>query len=146
MDQNMTSDNLDNLVRVGRLKKESVTQSEFDSLVMSARKRLDDAKMPANSYHSRFVLAYGAAHSLSLAALHWHGYRSGNRYIVFQVLPHTLGLDASVWRVLAKAHNHRNVAEYEGHLEEDEQLLADMIASTEKVYESVVALGAVPKN
>lgn len=142
----MTSDNLDNLVRVGRLKKESVTQSEFDSLVMSARKRLDDAKMPANSYHSRFVLAYGAAHSLSLAALHWHGYRSGNRYIVFQVLPHTLGLDASVWRVLAKAHNHRNVAEYEGHLEEDEQLLADMIASTEKVYESVVALGAVPKN
>jgi type I restriction enzyme M protein len=32
---------------------------------------------------SRFDLAYDAAHALSFAALRWHGYRSGNRYIVW---------------------------------------------------------------
>jgi hypothetical protein len=41
---------------------------------------------------SRFDLAYNAAHALCLAALRWHGYRPTNRYIVFQGLPHTLGL------------------------------------------------------
>jgi hypothetical protein len=31
-----------------------------------------------------------------------HGYRPSKRYIVFQVLPDTLGLGPDVWRVLAK--------------------------------------------
>lgn len=34
------------------------------------------------------------------------------------------------WRVLAKAHERRNLAEYEGYPERDEQLLADMISTT----------------
>jgi len=41
---------------------------------------------------------------LCLAALRRLGYRAENRYIVFQVLPHTLGLGPEVWRVLAKCH------------------------------------------
>jgi hypothetical protein len=57
---------------------------------------------------SRFDLAYNAAHGLCLAALRWHGYRSNYRYIVFQVLPHTLGVEPSVWRVLANCHDVRN--------------------------------------
>ena len=36
-----------------------------------------------------------------LAALRWLGYRPANRYIVFQVLPHTLGLGPEVTRELA---------------------------------------------
>ena len=47
----------------------------------------------ARLVHSELVtvrLVYNAAHALCLAALRWHGYRSGNRYIVFQLLPHTL--------------------------------------------------------
>ena len=52
-----------------------------------------------NSLESRFDLAYNAAHSLCLAALRWHGYRSANRYIASQALPHTLGLGPEVWRV-----------------------------------------------
>lgn len=43
---------------------------------------------------SRFDLAYNAAHALALAALRARGYRSDNRYVVFQALPHTLGLPA----------------------------------------------------
>ena len=59
--------------------------------------------------------------------MRWHGYRPANRYIVFQVLPHTLNLGAEVWRVLAKCHEVRNLGEYEGDLNIDERLLADLI-------------------
>ena len=81
---------------------------EFAGLVRSGRVRLKDAGKPSNSLESRFDLAYNAAHALCLAALRHHGFRSGNRYIVFQVLPHTLGLGPEVWRVLARCHEIRN--------------------------------------
>lgn len=62
-------------------------------------------------------------------------YRPDNsRYIVFQVLPHTLNLDSAVWRVLDKCHYMRNVAEYEGYLEIDDQLLKDLIDAAQAVY------------
>jgi len=79
------------------------------------------------SMDSQFSLAYGAAHALSLAALRWHGYRSEQRHLVFQCLPHTLGLEKAKWRVLDKCHTCRNLAEYEGHLEIDTQLLKELI-------------------
>lgn len=78
---------------------------------------------------SQFDLAYNAAHALCLAALRWHGYRSGNRFIVFQLLPHTLGLGPEVWRVLSKCHDARKLGEYEGMLEVDSRLVADLITA-----------------
>ncbi|WP_316367936.1 hypothetical protein [Candidatus Thiodiazotropha sp. CDECU1] len=139
----MTSSKLDNLVRIGQLNKETGTQAEFNGLLSSGRNRLDDARNKTNSLESRFDLAYNAAHAFCLAVLRWHGYRSNHRYTVFQSLPHTLDLNASTWRVLAKAHEHRNIAEYEGHLEVDEQLLFDLINAAEKVYSSAIAFGPV---
>ena len=68
-----------------------------------------------------------ASHALSLAALRRAGYRSTNRYLVFQALPHTLGVGPEVWRVLAKCHDVRNRGEYEGDLYVDERLVADLI-------------------
>ena len=85
------------------------------------------------SLGGRFDLAYNAAHALSLAALRRLGYRAANRYIVFQVLPHTLGLGAAVWGVLAKCHDVRNLGEYEGDLNVDERLLADLIVACKAV-------------
>ena len=76
-----------------------------------------------------------------LAALRWHGYRSENRYLVFQVLEQTLGIAPEVWRVLAKCHQMRNLAEYEGHLEIDDQLLVDLIKAGSLLLEKVSALG-----
>ena len=86
---------------------------------------------------SRFDLAYNAAHALCLAALRQQGYRSGNRYIVFQTLPHTLGLGPEVWRVLSKCHDIRNLGEYEGDLNINERLVADLIAATQRVAEAL---------
>lgn len=140
----MTLRELDNLVQIGKLKKEPGTQFEFDGLIHSGRMRLNDAQNDSNSIEGRFDLAYNAAHALCLAALRWHDYRSDNRYIVFQVLPHTLGLDLAVWRVLAKCHDQRNIAEYQGYLEVDEQLLKDLMTCAEEVYSAVTALGSVP--
>lgn len=144
MERKMTLHELDNLVRIGSLKKEAGAQKEFDGLVHSGRKRLDDARNDNNSMEGRFDLAYNAAHALCLAALRWHGYRSDKRFIVFQCIPHTLGLDASVTRVLAKCHDRRNVAEYQGQLDVDEQIIGDLVKCTEKVYAAVRALGPVP--
>jgi hypothetical protein len=88
----------------------------------------------------RFDLAYNAAHALCLAALRWHGYRAGNRFIVFQVLPHTLGLGPEVWRVLAKCHDMRNRGEYEGTLDVDDRLMADLVAACQAVANAIHAL------
>jgi len=104
------------------LAKESPDAKEFDGPVRSGMARLKDAERESNSLDSRFDLAYSAAHALSLAALRHHGFRPSKRYIVFQVLPDTLGLGPDVWRILSKCHDLRNRTEYEGALDVDERL------------------------
>jgi hypothetical protein len=82
-------------------------------------------------------LAYNAAHALALSALRSAGYRSESRYLVFQALPHTVGLPTAHWRVLAKAHEMRNLAEYEGTFDEDEALIAGMIEAVRMIQKSL---------
>src|SRR5271166_4384999 len=120
---------LENLSGPGKaLAAEPPDAKEFAGLQRSGLVRLKDAQNPANSLESRFDLAYNAAHSLSLAAMRWHGYRpSRQRFIVFQALQHTLSLPPEQWRILDKAHARRNQAEYEGYAEVDEQLLAEVL-------------------
>ncbi len=77
---------------------------------------------------------------MCFAALRWQGYRSGNRYIVFQLLPHTLGLGPEVWRVLSKCHDLRNLGEYEGDLNIDERIVTDLLAACRVVAAKVQAL------
>lgn len=129
----MNLDHLANLVKTGQLRAEPSNLSEFSGLLQSGQARLQDALRPDLSWESRFDLAYNAAHSLALAALRWTGYRSSNRYLVFQVLPYTTGLGPEVWRILAKCHEKRNLSEYEGHLEIDNQLLRDLLNATQKL-------------
>jgi hypothetical protein len=139
----VTSANLENLAKIGQLKREPPAQAEVDGLLKSGRKRLKDAGNASNEIESRFDLAYNAAHSLALAALRWHGFRSESRYLVFQVLPHTLGMTDAQWRVLALCHERRNKAEYEGTLEVDERLLAELIAITGRLLAAVEKLRPV---
>ena len=132
---------LDNLCGPGKpLKAEPRDAKEFAGLVRSGKARLKDAGSKGLALESRFDLAYNAAHALCLAALRWHGYRSGNRYIVFQLLPHTLGLGPEVWRVLSKCHEIRNLGEYEGDLNVDERIVTDLIAAAQTVAAKVDAL------
>jgi hypothetical protein len=140
------SKELANLARVGKLAAEPGTPGEINGLLASGSERLADARNEGLALSSRFDLAYNAAHAFSLAALRWHGYRSDSRYLVFQSLPHTLGLPAAVWRVLAKAHVMRNVAEYEGHLDADAPMLRNLVEAAEAVRIAVMALPALPES
>ncbi|MFA5525188.1 MAG: hypothetical protein WDA24_12580 [Tissierellales bacterium] len=65
----MESEKLNNLVRVGKLQVEPPDQAEFEGMVNSAERRLQDAALELLSDDSRFSLAYGAAHALALAAM-----------------------------------------------------------------------------
>ena len=78
-----------------------------------------------------------AAHGLCLAAPRRKGFRPGNRYIVFQVLPHTVGLGPEVWRILAKGHEIRNLGEYEGDLAIDERIVSEIIVAATRVSEAL---------
>lgn len=132
----------DNLTGPGKpLRAEPPDSKEFAGLQRMGLARLQDAQKTGLALESQFDLAYNAAHALCLAALRWHGYRSGNRFIVFQLLPHTLGLGPEVWRVLSKCHDARNLGEYEGMLEVDTRLVTDLITACQQVANK---LGALP--
>ncbi len=130
---------LENLVRINQLKQEVPDKAEFEGLLKAALDRLNDAQNSALTFASRFDLAYNAAHGLALAALRAAGYRSGKRYMVFQCLVHTASLDAAKVRVFSTCHDRRNLAEYEGHMETDEQLLSELIENTIELAEQVQA-------
>lgn len=131
---------LDNLVKIGKLKPEPPAQSELAGLLRSGSRRLADAGRDELSIESRFDLAYNAAHALALAALRARGYRSDSRYLVFQCLQHTLALPNEQWRVLDHAHRKRNLAEYEGETDVDEQLVEAMLRVTRELLERVTRL------
>jgi len=112
-------------------------------MVQAGDIKLKDCQINGLSDDSQFSLAYGAAHAFSLAALRWHGYRSDSRYLVFQCLQHTVNLSMAEWRVLDKCHNMRNLAEYEGHLDVNPQLLRELISITQTLQRLVKALPPV---
>lgn len=124
-------ESLENLVRTGGLKREPTDKNECIGLIRSALDRLKDAHNAALSYASRFDLAYNSAHALALAALRLKGYRSDRRYLVFQCLPHTIELDRVQVRLFALCHERRNLAEYEGYMDVDDTLLAELLTVTD---------------
>ena len=126
----------------GPLRAEPADAGESEGPKQRGASRLRDASNASLALESRFDLAYGAAHPMALAALRHAGFRPRQqRYIVFQVLPHTLGLAPEVWRVLAKCHEVRNLAEYEGELNISERLVTDLLDACNAV---AVALDSLP--
>jgi hypothetical protein len=131
---------LDNLARIGQIKTEPRNDAEIRRMLAMARTRLGDARLDKLSPEGRFTSAYNAAHAAALATLRWHGYRSENRYTVFQCLEHTLDWPASRWRVLDAAHRKRNLAEYEGFLEVEESDIADLCAVVSDLIDDAARL------
>ena len=133
----MAIEQLENLVRIGQLRREAPVEEELAGLERSAKSRLADAVRHDLSFASRFDLAYNAAHALALHCLRRAGYRSTNRLTAFQALAHTSRLQPAQWRVLVSAHQRRNLAEYEGHIEVDDRLLKGLLAAAEALLEEV---------
>jgi hypothetical protein len=137
----MSKPELDNLVTIGRLHAEPPALEEFAGMIASAKTKLVDAQNEDLDPDSQFDLAYGAAHRLALAALRHAGYRSENRITVFQTLVHTMGTVPADIQIFLRAHNERNFMEYQGRMDIDEQLLADLIRCTKTLEAQVAKLG-----
>lgn len=112
----------------GSLTREVANQDEIAGLLRSADVRLADAGNKTLSVDSRFDLAYGAAHGVCTAGLRRLGYRAKQRYVVFQVADETLGASSEQVRVLARCHEMRNLAEYEGDLRVSAALVDELLA------------------
>jgi hypothetical protein len=122
-----------------------MSKAQLDNLVSAAKTRLRDAQHEDLDSDSQFDLAYGAAHRLAAATLRRQGYRSEDRITVFQTLVHTIGTEKADIQIFIRAHNERNLAEYEGRTEIDERLLTDLIRCTKKLEEDVAKLPAPPE-
>jgi hypothetical protein len=133
------NDALEKLAGTGVLKPEPPAREEIAGLLYTAAVRLEDARKTTNAPESRFDLAYNAAHALALGALRIHGYRADKRYIVFQALPHTLGVDTPTWRLLDRCHRERNAIEYGGIASIDEKLLAGLLDAARELLDRVRA-------
>ncbi len=72
----MSSAELENLAKIGKLKREPPSARELAGLLKSAQARIADAGRAELSFDSRFDLAYSAAHALALYSLRRLGYRS----------------------------------------------------------------------
>jgi hypothetical protein len=132
---------LDNLVRIRKLKPFPANRSEFEHLLGLARILLGTVTTSGTmATESQFVLAYDSAHAASRAALRAHGYRSDDRYLVFQCLEHTVGWPTEKWRVLDTCHRRRNAAEYEGNIDLRTSLTAELIRLTAELIDAVSEL------
>ncbi|PRW94500.1 hypothetical protein C7A07_27530, partial [Pseudomonas fragi] len=78
--------------------------------------------------------------AIALTALRLQGYRSDKRYLVFQCLVHTTGAGKVQVRLLALCHERRNLAEYEGYMDEDEALLGQLMEGAKIIMSNVEAL------
>lgn len=133
----MSRSPLENLVDIGQLKRQAPVAGEAERLISMAQTRLADSRQAGVSLEGRFSSAYTAAHLAAMSAMRLEGYRSENRYIVFQCLEHTMGWPAARWRVLAAAHNTRNRAEYEGFVEADERSVRELIVLADALIDDV---------
>lgn len=125
---------LDRLVEIGVLEREPPAKAEINGLIRSAHDRIVDASIPGLSLAGRFDLLYNAAHALALAALRSVGFRPrGQRYVVFQVLEHTLGITQGTQRFLVHCHRVRNEMEYEGYSDPDETLVNGLASAANEL-------------
>ena len=134
--------NLANLARAGQLAAEPTSAGEVGRLLKGADAQLRDSPTTSLSAPSRFILAYGAAHALALAALRVEGYRpvasKGHRKVIFQVLEATAGAPRELWLALDRYHHRRNAAEYEGAPPASEAEAKDLVQLTAKLQRLVL--------
>ncbi len=135
------SPQLKNLEGIGSLVGEATSRGEIQRLLSLANASLSGAQTKSLAVEPRFQLAYGAAHHLALAALRANDYRTatreGHRMLVFQTLPHTVGLDPSVARTLDRAHRKRNELEYTGAVDVPASETDDLIGAVRVLQQTV---------
>lgn len=134
-------ENLKNLEKARALLPEKAVASEIKIHLDAASSYLSDARNASNSVSGRFMMAYAASHSHSVAALRANDYRTaqekGHRRLVFDLLPFTCGARKSDATVLGRAHEKRNAIEYAGDAVVSEREMEDLVEVAGRVSEAV---------
>jgi len=137
------SDALENLARIGQLDKAPFSKPLMDKMLATAQSRLHDAQRTENSAETRFDCAYTAIRAIADAALLKRGYRTstskpGHHQTTIQCLVHTLGVEATVVRVLDGLRKQRNLSDYDGELV-TEQALVECVQQAIRLLQSATA-------
>lgn len=111
-------DNVENLVKIGQLKKTPYVEEDVGQYVANAKAYLEDAKKLENP-GSRFQLAYEGMHALSMAVLNKAGVRgdasAGHRQVAFQtalLIINIDGLQKGASATILNLHRRRNSDTY----------------------------------
>lgn len=112
---------LDNLVRIGSLKKHQPAVANIRRLLQAAQRNLDDAAIVGLSDETRFDIAYKAIMQCALAGLLATGYRPstntpGHHQTMIQSLGLMLEVPSETWMVLDVLRRKRNLTDYTGDL------------------------------
>ncbi|HRN74305.1 DNA-binding protein [Ottowia sp.] len=115
----MSSQNLQNLQAIGRLKVHQPTPDELRRLLAAAERNLKDAGVDAISDETRFDAAYKAIMQCALVGMMASGYRPstsepGHHQTLIQALGQTLGVKPESWVVLDALRRRRNANDYTG--------------------------------
>lgn len=110
---------LENLLKIGQLKRHESDAKEIGKLLTAARRNLADARVAAVSPETRFDASYKVLMQAAIVALLAHGYRPdtarpGHHQTVVQSLRLTIGLAASRINVLDTLRRKRNLSDYVG--------------------------------
>jgi len=136
------TDRLANFVKTGQLFPHTIDAAEIAQHVMKAGNFLTDAQKSTNSLDTRFTVANSAGHQLLTAALKMAGYRTtnekGHRMILYDLLDGLVPGAAGAKVSLARAHNARNKADYDGDdFDVTEGLVEDVLDGVKNVKEEV---------
>jgi len=134
---------LDNLLRIGQLKRHATDRVEIGNLLAAARRNLGDAQAENISTENRFDAAYKCIMQSALSALMANGFRPdtkvpGHHQTVIQSLPKTIGLPSARVAVLDALRNKRNLSDYTGK-DIDPASLATCIEEAERLLGEVAA-------
>jgi hypothetical protein len=134
---------LQNLLKIGQLKKHPAERQEIERLLAAAQRNLRDAHVKEISPETRFDAAYKAIMQCALAALQMQGYRPdtnkpGHHMTVLQSTPLTLELSSKRIVVLDALRRQRNVSDYTGD-DVDDSTAENCIAEAKRLIGAVVA-------
>jgi hypothetical protein len=128
---------LENLLKIGQLKRHTTDRVEIDRLLAAARRNIADARVDSIGTENRFDAAYKCIMQCALAALMANGFRPdtkvpGHHQTVLQSLPKTIGLPAARVAVLDALRNKRNLSDYTGK-DIDQASLATCVAEADSL-------------
>ncbi len=134
---------LDNLLRIGKLRRHAADKAEVARLLASAERALADANVDKLSADTRLDLAYRAIMQAALVAMLANGYRpatseAGHHQLLIQALTKTAGIDAERIRVLDGYRAARNQSDYRG-VPVSEAVARESMADARRIIDEVRA-------